>query len=267
MKQLAAPAGLPAGLLRGRPAVGPDVRVEDRLSRALGALAPVAATPVLATSRRIQYWMLNGMVREADADVVDRGLSYDFTYMADRPIGWERPKTLGHAHSRPAAGVLGFGEVCEVLEGVAGFLFQDILPGPRATFAALVTVKPGERVIMPPFLQHATINLEGDPLVFSDVISRAARPDYRTLAAAHGMAWYIDIAGEARRNPGYVEAPPLLRFSTREWGGPSGDVPLYSEYVANPKAFDWLCRPDLFPARYPALWERLREVVARLDAA
>ncbi len=266
MKPFSARPGLPVGLSGRRPAIGPDVRVEAWSTRALGALADVAATPVRRSARQIQYWMLNGIVRAGDAARVDPALSYELTYMADRPIGWERPKSMGHAHSRPAPRRPGYAEVCEVLEGLAGFIVQDLGPGPSATFAALVTARPGERVVLPPLLQHASVNLAGDPMVFSDVISRAIRTDYAPLASARGMTWLIDLDGIPRANPEYTHVPELLRFTAEEWSGPAAR-PLYSDYVEDPGSLDWIGNPDLFPERVPLLWARIEEVIARLEAS
>ncbi len=268
MKQFSASPGLEVGLVRRRPSVAPGIRVDERSVRLLGAMRHVTATPVSPQSRRIQYWMLNSMVREADAGRVDPRLCYDFTFIPDRPIGWERPKTLGHSHPRPGPGRIGFAEVVEVLDGTVGFLIQDLLPGPRSTFAALVTGRPGDRVVLPPFLTHASINLSGDPCVFSDVIDRRIvegqlPSDYNPVAEARGMAYFVDLDGEARPNPFYKEVPPLQRFTVEEWSGPSRDRPLYQDYVENPGMFDWIIDPDLVPERFASVWARVADVEAR----
>jgi oxalate decarboxylase/phosphoglucose isomerase-like protein (cupin superfamily) len=269
VKSFSAPAGIEVGLFRRRPAVGDGIRVDERSVRLLGAMGSVTATPVTARSRRVQYWMLNSMVREADAGRVDPKLCYDFTFMPDRPIGWERPKTLGHSHASPPGARLGFAEVIEVLDGTVGFLVQDLLPGPRATFSALVTGQPGDRLVLPPLLSHASINLAGDPCVFSDIIDRRIvegqlPSDYSGVAGAHGMAWYIDLDGKTRPNPAYAEVPRLQRFTTMEWSGPSPKRTLYRDYVEEPGLFDWIVDPDLFPARFPDLWARVKDVAVPL---
>ena len=264
MKELAAAPGLPVGTVRGRPAVGADVLVEEWGTRPLGALAAVAASPIHVAARRVQYWMLNGVVRARDAGRIDPRLRYELTYMADRPIGWERPKTAGHVHGRPSPGEIGFAEICEVLEGTAGFMIQDLRPGPSAIFAALVTVRPGERIVLPPLLHHATFHLAGAPLVFSDVISRRITTDYSTLSAAQGTAYLIDTLGSPRPNLAYARVPPLLRFSAEEWSGPA-NRPLYTSFVDDPASLTWLDSPGEFPARFPRLWERLEPILNALD--
>jgi oxalate decarboxylase/phosphoglucose isomerase-like protein (cupin superfamily) len=265
VKRFTAPAGIDVGLVRGRPAVGAGITMIERSARPLAALREVLADPAPISPRRAQYWMLNGMVRDADAARTDSRLCFDFTFVPDRPVGWEQAKTLGHSHARPPGARLGFAEIIEVVEGTVGFLVADILPGPRATFAALVVAGPGERVVMPPFLSHASINLAGDPVVFTDVIDRRVvdgrlASDYSKVKAARGLSWYIDRDGQARPNPAYVAVPELLRFTAREWSGPWPDRPLYLDYVDHPGTLDWLTDPDLFPERYPELWARVEDV-------
>jgi oxalate decarboxylase/phosphoglucose isomerase-like protein (cupin superfamily) len=264
VRRLTAPSGLDAGISRGRPAIGSDIFVAERMTRPLGALAPVAATSIPRRSRRIQYWMVNGMVREADRGRVRPELQYDFTYLPDRPIGWERNKTMGHAHSRPAADRLGYAEVCEILEGTVGFMIQDLHTGPRATYAALVVGRPGERIVLPPLLQHASIHLGGDVAVFSDVICREAKGVYDPLRVAHGMAWFIDVDGEARANPAYASVPTLQHFTADEWSGPAGG-PLYEQYATNPGSLQWIHDSDRFPEAFPSLWSRVEPTIAALE--
>jgi len=272
MQHFAVPAGIDIGLDRRRPAVGPGIRIFERATRPLGAMGEVSATPVPAGSRRIQYWMLNGIIREADAPRADPKLCYDFTFLADRPIGWERAKTLGHAHPRPGPGRTGFAEIVEVLDGTVGFMVQDLLPGPVSTFCALVVGRPGDRIALPPFLAHASINLAGDPVVFSDVIDRRIvagemPSNYRGVADAHGLAYLIDLGGAARPNPSYTSVPELQRLTAQDWSGVAAKRPLYRDYLDDPGSFDWIVEPELFPARFPGLWARVADVATRMGAS
>jgi glucose-6-phosphate isomerase len=206
--------------------------------------------------------MLNGVILKRDTTCADPTLMYDLTFLPDRPIGWERPKTHGHVHSNPPDSPLGYPEIFEVLEGLAGFMIQDLKPGPSATYAALVTVGPGERVVLPPLLHHAAISLSGDPLVFSDVVSRACRPDYAPLAGAHGMAYLVDLSGRVQRNSAYTSIPPLVHVTAKEWCG-LARRPLYVDFVEDPGSLEWISKPDLFPECFPELWARLAPVYSR----
>lgn len=255
-------AGLPLFLEQGELVLGPDLVVEESGVRRLRELRDVAADRAAATGDRVQYWMYNGVARRADLPgVAGRPVRYELTALADRPIGRERPKSAGHVHSG-----IGFPEICEVLAGTAGFLVQDLRPGPGATYAALVTVEPGEWIVLPPFLHHATISLDGAPLVFGNLIARRSTADYAGVAAARGFAWLVDTDGIARPNPTYREVPPLERIDAVDWSGPSGD-PLYRAFASDPASFDWLSGPDEFPTRAPALSDRLSRVLASVHGA
>lgn len=258
MDDLLGLAGLPIRIVDHGLVLDGSLAVEETAVRRLSELAPVAEDPTAASGDQIQYWMYNGVAAEADLPRLGPlSVRYELTALADRPIGRERPKSLGHVH------VGGFPEVCEVLAGTAGFLVQDLLPGPRATFASLVTVRPGERIVLPPILHHATISLAGDPLVFSDVIDRRSAGEYATIAAARGLAWFIGVDGTASPNPYYTSVPPLHRLDASDWSGAS-EGPLYRALVDDPSAFDWLGDPQLYRARFPALAARIEPVLALL---
>jgi len=253
MPDLSARAGLTLATARGRLVLGRDLTVEEAGVRRLGQLASVAAGPIDPASRRIQYWMYNGVAVETDLPRIGSlPLRYELTALADRPVGAERPKSAGHTHLGP-----GFAEVCEVLTGTAGFLIQDLRPGPSATYAALVTVAAGEWIVLPPYLHHVTISLGGDPLVFSNVIDRRSVGEYASVANAGGFAYFVMADGEVVANPRYTAVPVLERHTAADWSGP-GDGPLYSAFVRDPGDFGWLSGPAEFRARHPAMQDRLR---------
>jgi oxalate decarboxylase/phosphoglucose isomerase-like protein (cupin superfamily) len=253
MPDLSARAGLPLATARGRLVLGDGLTVEETGVRRLGQLASVAATPIDPASRRIQYWMYNGVAVEADLPRIGGlPIRYELTALADRPVGLERPKSAGHTHLG-----IGYAEVCEVLTGTAGFLIQDLRPGPSATYAALVTVAAGEWIVLPPYLHHVTISLGGDPLVFSNVIDRRSVGEYASVANAGGFAWFVMADGDVVANPRYSSVPTLERYSAVEWSGPASG-PLYRAFVDDPGDLAWLSGPAEFRARHPAMQEMLR---------
>jgi glucose-6-phosphate isomerase len=175
---------------------------------------------------------------------------YDLTFLDSRPIGWEAAKTHGHLHTS------GHAEVYEVLQGTAGVFLQDLLPGPSATFAALIEAHPGEAVVLPPRLHHASINLGTSMLVLADVNARASEETYADLRTAGGMAYFIDTTGRAVENPAYGRVPPLQRLTAEDWLA-SDLGPLYANLVSRPSEFDWLCSEEGF-------WEQFPEAAAIL---
>lgn len=246
-----------------RPRARPGLVIEERRTRRRSDLRPVALDPDAARGSAVQYWMWNGVAAAADEERLRRrDIRYELTIMAERPLGAERPKTSGHRHVRPAPGRPIFPEVCQVLAGTAAFVLQDLGPGPSSTYAALVVVEAGEWIALPPGLYHETVSLGGDPLIFADVIDRRAAAEYEALASARGFAHLVLSDGSTAPNPAYTKLPPLERWTASTWSpGLAGS--LYEQYRDHPDAFGWLSEPEVFAARFPALAERLKPVLAR----
>lgn len=176
-------------------------------------------------------------------------------------MGLEAAKTAGHVHDRPQGGAIGYPEIVEVLHGEAGFLIQDLAvdeSGARSTRAWLVRARPGDRVILPPDLAHATIDLGAGPLVFSDVIDRRAQGIYSGVAAARGFGWYVSADGRLRPNPRYARPPRIEEVAARDWSAPSPG-PLYRAFRDDPGSLAWLSEPERFAQVAPDLWRRVSE--------
>lgn len=149
----------------------------------------------------------------------------------------------------------GFAELYEVLEGRAGFLVQDLQPGPTASFAVLIEADVGESVVIPPLLHHAAVNLGSTMLVLGDVVARSAQDDYGPVKGARGMSYYLGTDGGARPNPAYSVVPPLVRIPAAEWSD-APRSPLYLKLLSEPSSFKWLSETDRFPDCFPQLWVR-----------
>jgi glucose-6-phosphate isomerase, archaeal len=259
---LADRAGLPLKLKAGRMVPGADVLVEEDLVRRLADMRDVLADGAGHQGRSIAYRMLNGVRRAEDDHLADLPLRYELTAMTGRPIGWEAAKTLGHVHVRPQGSSIGYPEVVEVVHGEAGFLVQDLVAsphGPLSRRAWLVRARAGDRVVLPPDLAHVTIDLGAGPLVFSDVIDRAARGIYAGVAAARGFGWYVGADGQLCANPRYAQAPLLEEVSAVEWSGPA-TAALYSTFRDEPSRFSWLSEPERFGEAAPDLAARIAGV-------
>jgi oxalate decarboxylase/phosphoglucose isomerase-like protein (cupin superfamily) len=239
-------------LTRNTPRLRAGVSAERSAVRRLGELARVTAAPVSASNRRIQYWTFSGVSAERDLSSLSQSLlSYDLTFLAPRPVAWECAKTHGHAHVDSDTGKA-VPELYEVLEGRAGFLVQDLEPGPTASFAALVEAQPGETVAIPPHFHHCTLNLGTSVLAVADVVARIVRQQYAPLRAARGMAYYVHVNGEAVRNPTYLRAPPLMRFEASEWSD-AASSPLYVQVRARAENLMWLVEPRDLASRFPRI--------------
>ena len=269
MLDLGAVSGLALALGdEGKLVFGPDVVVEEHKERLLHALVPVALEPgACRGSAEVAYYMDNGVYRRLDAPLL-AGLPfrYELTLIPDRPIGRECMKTFGHLHSpEPQSGIT-WAEVCEVVLGTAHFILQTLDPaGPQATKAFYVEARAGEKVIIPPDLDHCTINPGPGPLVFSDVIALGVSGNYERFRAAHGAAYLEVVEGGQRRfipNPAYRAVPPLVRLELSgypELGLTAGE-PLYTAFVCSRgRHWPFLTDPRRFWQAFPDLRAALGE--------
>lgn len=256
-------SGLPIWLdEKGRLIFGPDVVVEETKVRLFDELTPVALEPESCYGRQeVAYYMYNGVYRQADAGWLNGlGLRYELTLMPPLRMGRECIKTLGHRHCAEPRSGLDYAEVCEVLAGVAHFLFQTLDPaGPDASLAFYVEARAGEKVIVPPGLDHCTINPGPGPLLFSDVIAVGVSGIYDRFIAARGAAYLEVVEGAQMRfipNPAYRSVPPLHKVSSIDYPHLrlTREEPLYAVFVeergvrwpflADPSQF-WACVPEL----------------------
>jgi glucose-6-phosphate isomerase len=260
---LSSRAGLPLALAAGRIRPGADVVIEEDRVRRLADMRDVIADGVGRRGRRVEYQMLNGVRHHDDAHLVSLPLRYELTAMMGRAIGWEAAKTLGHVHVCPPGQSIGYPEVVEVVHGEAGFLIQDLADGPdgpQSRQAWLVRAGPGDWVVLPPDLAHATIDLGAGPLVFSDVIDRRASGLYAGVAAARGFGWYVAADGGLRPNPRYAKPPQIEEVSAADWSAPAL-APLYRTFRDDPQRLDWLSEPERFGQVVPGLAARIADAL------
>ncbi|MDI7274339.1 MAG: glucose-6-phosphate isomerase family protein [Anaerolineae bacterium] len=246
----------------GAPVYGPDVVVEERRARMLDDLAPVALEPASCHgSRAVAYYMDNGVYRRADAvRLAGLALRFEVTLIPARRLGREYVKTLGHVHSVDPQSGMTWPEICEVVVGTAHFLLQTLDPdGPSAGRAWLVEAKAGQKVILPPDLDHLTINPGPGPLLFTDVIALGVTADYERFRAARGAA-YLEVEGAEGGtlvpNPAYRSVPPLERLLPREYPdlALSEGEPLYTAFVrTRGEKWAFLTDPRRFWGSFPDL--------------
>lgn len=260
-------SGLPMHLdENGQLIFGPEVVVQESKVRLLDELTPVAlASEVCRGSREVVYYMYNGVCRKSDAPHLEGvPLRYELTLMPPRQIGREFVKTLGHLHAPEPKSGLGYAEVCEVLVGVAHFFFQTLdTTGPDAPLVFYVEAKAGQKVIIPPGLDHLTINPGPEPLLFSDVIALGVTGIYDRFKAARGAA-YLEVAEDGQPhfipNPYYRAVAPLHRMTLKEH--PELDltdsVPLYAAFLRN-KGENWPFLTD--PRQFRAFFPELEDVI------
>jgi len=261
-------SGLPIRLDEaGRLVCGPEVVIEEVKVRRFDELAPVALEPETCHGRQEPaYYMYNGVYRQADAGrLAGLGLRYELTLMPPLRMGRECVKTLGHRHCAEPRSGLDYAEVCEVLTGVAHFLFQTLDPsGPDASLAFYIEARAGDKVIIPPGLDHCTINPGPEPLLFSDVIAVGVNGIYDRFKAARGAA-YLEVVQDGQAcfipNPAYRTVPHLQKVSPGDYPHLrlTRDEPLYTVFLEERGAcWPFLADPSQFWAYFPDLATWLR---------
>ena len=256
-------SGLPLKLDdAGQVSFGPDVVVEETKARLLDELTPVAMEPETCRgSREVAYYMYNGVYCQRDATRLGGvPMRYELTLFPPLRMGHEFVKTLGHLHSPEPKSGIDYPEVCEVLVGTAHFFFQTLDPGgPGASAAFYTEVQAGEKIVIPPGLDHLTINPGPGPLLFSDVIALGVAGIYDRFKAAHGAA-YFEILEDGRPrfvpNPAYRAIPPLGKRAPK--GYPALRLahhdPLYTAFIeSRGEMWPFLADPRLFWPAFPDL--------------
>lgn len=263
MMDLTALCGLPLALDdNGLLVFGPDVVVDEHGERPLGALEPVALDPeAVRGSQEVAYYMDNGVYRRQDAPAL-AGLPfrYELTLIPPRRMGREFIKTHGHIHLPEPRSGLAWAEVCEVVMGTAHFLFHTLDPeGPSADKVFYVEAKAGQKILMPPDMDHLTINPGPEPVLFSDVVALGISGDYSRYRATRGAAYLeVEADGEPRfiPNPAYKEVAPLQRIELADYPdlALTTDEPLYTAFVrTRGEKWPFLTDPRLFRATFPDL--------------
>jgi len=262
MGDLSSVSGLPMALDdAGQLVLGPGVVVEETKVRLLDELTPVALEPeVCRGCQEAAYYMYNGVYRQSDTDRLSGvPLRYELTLIPPRRIGREFVKTVGHRHCPELRSGLDYAEVCEVLAGTAHFIFQTLdVAGPAASAVFYVEAWAGDKVLVPPGLDHCTINPGPGPLLFSDVIALGVSGIYDRFKATHGAA-YLEVDEDGARfipNPTYRGIPPLQRLEPGEY--PSLRLtraePLYTGFVhSRGEGWTFLTNPALFWPTFPDL--------------
>jgi glucose-6-phosphate isomerase len=140
------------------------------------------------------YYMERGIEEKDD-------LRYDITTIPPKMLGQEFVKTKGHYH------IGGYQELYIVLEGEAIFLMQK--RGKRKVQdVCYVKATKGDRVLVPSFYGHVTINPGAKTLKMGNWISKECQSDYESIETTRGFSYYYTQAGWIK-NKNYEEVPKL----------------------------------------------------------
>jgi glucose-6-phosphate isomerase len=150
---------------------------------------------------------------EAKRLLLRHDLRYDLTVMPPLLIGEEYVKTMGHYHL-PNGSVGSHPEVFEVLEGEARFILQEE-HSEKVVKVMLLTVKEGEKVVVPGDQGHVMINASSRRLVTGNLLSRNCIQTYDQYIKRRGAAFYVLNGGTCVRNTCYPEVPEVRLLDER----------------------------------------------------
>ncbi|MDD7161917.1 MAG: glucose-6-phosphate isomerase family protein [Candidatus Ornithospirochaeta sp.] len=190
-------------------------------------------------------------------EIQKRNLLYGAVIYNSGTIGKECVRSQGHIHAvSPSCG----SSTCEVYEIWSGhaviYMQETTNEEPGRCFA--VHAYPGDKVIVPPYWVHATINAEQySPMAFGAWCVRDYGFEYKELRAKGGIAFF-PIAGKTLRwekNPSYRSCH-LNELNARSYEeiGIKDSSPIFSQFVAKNELFDFIPHPEILSAEK---WESI----------
>jgi len=242
---------------------GEGIGAEGTGRRTIGDLIDVLAYPESAIGREddTAYYLYRGVMRTGDEGIfAERGLRFDITVTLPGDVGSEFTKTAGHIHSQAPDGV-GYPEIYDVLSGTGAFIIQWDEP----LRLVIVTVGPGDRVLLPPGASHLTVNSGSAPLVVADLVAVASENNYGILREHRGAAIYLlddpEPDGLVRQliNPFYRQTPMWQTIEGSRMGDfPPAEGSLYQAFVAKPDDVAYLTAPAPAEMDIQLLWSERR---------
>ncbi|HHE67476.1 MAG TPA: glucose-6-phosphate isomerase [Candidatus Parcubacteria bacterium] len=130
-------------------------------------------------------------------------IRYDITIIPAQMLGKEFPKTKGHHH------INHFPELIKVLEGQAIY-FSQKGRGKDVKDCWAIRAKKGDFVLIPPDVEHLTINPGKRALVMANWMCKGVKSDYSLFEKMQGACYYYTKQGWLK-NKNYKNAP-RLRF-------------------------------------------------------
>lgn len=198
------------------------------------------------------YDFFVGVSTDEDKETFNKSkLRYDVIMVYPGKVNDEYKKTSGHMHKKNSGFKNIYPEIYEVLYGTAMFLLQKVSDDGCVECAAAVETKAGQKILIPPGYEHATVNIGTTPLVFSDLISIDCENEYGGVKEHGGMCYFVveeDGKPAFRKNPKYKEVPEMQVIKPIEQQKLSlvFDKYVYDIAKKQPKAFEYLSNPDMY---------------------
>lgn len=186
----------------------------------------------------------------------EKGFTNGITVLMPGTMKGECRKNSGHYHGYVKGHTLTFPEAYEVLIGEAVFLLQKSTNFDRpqeelqVQECKAVFLKPGEKIIVPPFYAHCAVNVGEGPMAFGNMAAPCPLL-YEPIRSKHGFFNYV-LKKDGKiifiPNSRYQNLPQLHIAEAKENSklGIVFDIPMYESFVKNPSRFEFLCNPEAY---------------------
>lgn len=208
-------------------------------------------------SEDIAYKFFANIYNDEYRAVFDRyGYSNGITMVMPERVNGECRKNSGHYHLISDGHTLPYMECYEILEGEAAFLLQkstNFLQQDESleiVDCVVVTMKKGDKIIVPPFYAHCAVNIGMSPMLFGNLAAPCS-VDYSPIEKNHGFFTYImGNDGELKFSQNlHYQSLPKTRFvcpkEAPEFGLIHGKS-LNESFVEQPDIFRYLDHPEEF---------------------
>jgi glucose-6-phosphate isomerase len=160
-------------------------------------------------------------------------------------LGNERLRSQGHIHSEKAGTGLRYSEVYEFWSG-HGLVYLQKECAPRVTSAYLVSVGPGDKLVIPFGWVHLVVTLGDEVLSFGAWCARENKLEYEALRRLGGPAHFVQGDGSVCANPRYQSVPNVQYATPSDFPdlGIPRDRPIYTSWLEKPELYEFMANPE-----------------------
>ncbi|MEM2918025.1 MAG: glucose-6-phosphate isomerase family protein [Candidatus Altiarchaeota archaeon] len=189
------------------------------------------------------YYMYRNLAKNEEdrKKFLNAKVRYDITIIPKGMLGCEYVKTLGHYHPLTEKKI-SYPEIYEVLEGKAHYLLQKLSKG-KVEDVVLIEAKKRDVVLIPPNYGHVTINPSNKNLKMANLVSTEFSSIYEPIKKKKGAA-YFELKKGWVKNENYGELPDIRNCKPLQ---KNFNLSIYDEFMKNPKKFEFLRKPWLYP--------------------
>lgn len=248
MRDLTAISGLDLGLDEHALALefGPNMVHPAGERRTLDQVRPMLEDPDARGPEHL-YTIYMDIAHKDDMPALqEQSLLYGTVIYNHGAIGRERLRSQGHIHSEKPGTGLRYSEVYEFWTG-HGFVYLQKECAADVTRAFLVSVGPGDKLVIPFGWVHLVVASEDEVLSFGAWCARENKLEYEQLRRLGGPAHFVQADGTVAVNPRYTSVPavqlakptdfPLLQIPP--------DQPIYTSWREQPDRFAFMASPEL----------------------